>query len=439
MANRAKRLERELTLVKVENQFRGRFKKEKVKRKEGLKPTLTLLASATSTIDFLGKDCSEFYKNIFLKMEKLKLINKTAHQNFIQILQYPKPLFRCITSYNRILETFFELEINKPFRTWAPPKSKDDVIVFKKLFYHLFVKYKLPTSFDKSLEQYYFQYNGGGFWGDKLLLHMVKGGGLHQFKKLPIRVNSKVNYLFLNTPAHLDLLDAIRWAIFRNKKVNPSLASKMIHQIEWDAYWPEWLDELIFFLNRFKDINQNDLKRILEFFIYQKQGVFYVDSPGVDGISVAPLYPDFALKGRSIASVLRFYEEWKSYLNMIKGIGENKDFKPSSFQSFRIHHGKMLVTIKQIKNVKELFEEGKKMKHCVGTYAGHCVNSHSSIWTMKLHLPNKKVEKALTIEVLEKEKSINEALGKCNRDATDLENKWLEAWAKREQLKCDWK
>ena len=304
------------------------------------------------------------------------------------------------------------------------------------------MKYKIPNSLDIVLKDYC--YNNFDYlrFQHELLIHMVKGKGLHHFSKLSIKANSKVNFHFFNAPTHFDLMKTIWWAAIRSKKVAASLASKIVHSFD-DIYtytgWYEWMDDLIFFLNRFKDIDPKDLKNILEFFISQKKDEFYIDLPALeDRVEVSALYPDFKLKGRSVASVLRFCEEWKRYINLIKGMGDSKDFKKSTIQPFRIYNGKTLVTIKQIRNVKELFKEGKQMSHCVGTYAGKCVKASSSIWTMKLHLPNKKVKKALTVEILENEKSINEALGKGNRPSTDLENKWLKAWAAREELKCEW-
>ena len=161
---------------------------------------------------------------------------------------------------------------------------------------------------------------------------------------------------------------------------------------------------------------------------------YYIDLPDDEYINVPSLYPDFKLKGRSVASVLRFNEEWISYLKLIKGVGVG-NFSSSKFKPFRTYHKKSLVTIKQIMNAKDLIKEGKIMSHCVATYAGECAKGDSSIWSLKIRSSNKKVKNVLTIEILENEKHINEALGKCNRNATKLEHQWLKAWAEKEGLK----
>lgn len=121
MANRAKRLERELTLLEVENQFRGRFKKEKVRRKQGLRPVLILLLDATSENDFESSIYSgKTVVHIFLLMKKLELINEESVRDFRQLLQYPKSVFRYLIPYLRILETLFELEVCRSLDTEHP-------------------------------------------------------------------------------------------------------------------------------------------------------------------------------------------------------------------------------------------------------------------------------------------------------------------------------
>ncbi len=438
MANRVKRLEKELTLVKVENQFRGRFKKEKVKRKEGLRPALLLLVNARSKEAFGSHPLEKDLVSIFLALEKLRFRDVNLHQNFLQILAYPKPFFNKLIFYERLLEDFFELEICRNFATWQRPKSKDQVVIFKNLFCHLFVKYKIPVCLDEILDKY-------GSWechkfqtATQILFHMVKGNGLHHFPGLPFKINSKVNYHFFNAPSQLDLYQAICWAMLIGKQVPYSIALKIVHKLgvlQDEFIWYKWLDDLIFFLNRFKDISQKDLKSIMDFFITQQSEKVCVHIPGLkDTIDVPPLYPGFKLKGRSVASVLRFCEEWKKYINLIKDIGKGANFKTSRFQPFRMSYGKTLVVIKQVKSVRGLVKEGKLMNHCVATYAGECASGESTIWTMKLYPPNQKAKKALTIEVLEENGFINEALGQFNRAASGLEEKWLVKWAEQEGL-----
>ncbi len=439
MANRAKRLEKELKLIEEERQFRGRFKIEKVQRKQSVEPLLLLLVNAKNKEAFKNHSLKNRLTNIFADMNKLKFGHENLYQNFRQILICPKPVFSHLLAYERLLEVFFKIEVYRSFATWQRPKSRDEAVVFKNLFYHLFVKYRIPLCMDKILERYNLTDYREGEIAIQLLFHMVKGDGLHHFEYFfPFKVNSKINYHFFNAPAQLDLLPAIWWARLISMEVPYSISLKIIHELSElsdELCWYDWLDDLIFFIKRFKNIEHKDLKRIMEFYISQKAENIDLCIPGIkDTVEVLPLYPDFKLKGRSVASALRFCEEWKNYIQLIKAIGKGADFKPSKFQPFRTCHGKTIVVIKQIRNIQALVREGKQMNHCVASYAGECASGESSIWTMKLYPLKGKMKKALTIEVLEKSGKVNEALGKFNRSPSKLEEQWLAAWTEREGI-----
>ena len=256
------------------------------------------------------------------------------------------------------------------------------------------------------LERYSLANYEEGEIATQLLFHMVKGDGLHHFEYFfPFKVNSKINYHFFNAPAQLDLLPAIWWARLISMGVPYSISLKIIHELcelSDELCWYDWLDDLIFFIKRFKNIGHKDLKRIMEFYISQKAENIDLCIPGIKyTVEVLPLYPDF---------------------------------RPSKFHPFRTNHGKTIVVIKQIRNIQALVREGKQMNHCVASYAGECASGESSIWTMKLYPLKGKMKKALTIEVLEKSGKVNEALGKCNRDPSALEKKWLLVWAEQEGL-----
>jgi hypothetical protein len=87
--------------------------------------------------------------------------------------------------------------------------------------------------------------------------------------------------------------------------------------------------------------------------------------------------------------------------------------------------------ISEILSRKELLDEGKEMKHCVGSY-GYSINAgRCSIWSLSsMYLGY--VEKQLTVEL--EGRSVRQARGKCNRAADKEEARILERWAQDEGL-----
>ena len=77
--------------------------------------------------------------------------------------------------------------------------------------------------------------------------------------------------------------------------------------------------------------------------------------------------------------------------------------------------------------------EGKKMRHCVGSYTYKCVQGMSSIWSLR-KLQYGQAERLVTIEV-DKDRVIIQARGKFNCNPSDFERELIDLWAMAEGLK----
>ena len=87
--------------------------------------------------------------------------------------------------------------------------------------------------------------------------------------------------------------------------------------------------------------------------------------------------------------------------------------------------------LRELRNSRDLLQEGKKMKHCVGSYAESCYARKSSIWSMRCN-----GERQLTIEV-NKKGVLLQAYGNCNQDASKRQRKILKKWVKLNNLTVD--
>ena len=437
MANKKKRHEREITLVRDRELLKARFSKEKKLRKIGLKPCIDIFLKAKRIQDFKGVYREVEMVDLFRKGRYLKNRKRKDYDTFLEILNYPKVIFPHFSFYGKLVAAFVNISPCRTLASWRMPRSKDEMVIFKSLFLHLLVPYKIPKCLEPAIENYCRFHLSINQPEVEIMFHLVRGRGIHQFHNLPIEMNSKMNFLLNLAPRHLNLAEGMWWAKIKSMGASNSIALQLIYNFyaEIDTPWRDWYDDLIFFLNRFPEISKGDLKNILSFIIAQKkQGINLKMKDSNNSIWIAALFPDFIFKGRTVVSVLKFVEKWKDYLKLAKDAGNAGVFKVSAIQPMRIIQGKRLIRIRQIMNLKNLVLEGTKMNHCVASYAGECLSGASSIWSMREFLSVGKSKHLITIEVEEKTKKVEQASGNSNRGLTDMEKKWLLTWVEKEGL-----
>jgi hypothetical protein len=101
-----------------------------------------------------------------------------------------------------------------------------------------------------------------------------------------------------------------------------------------------------------------------------------------------PLHPGFTMRGRTPASLLRQMEAWHSALAKMEQ--PKTAWPPSGIEDFEFAEGAersgnlKVWTITELLSTKALIGEGRRMKHCVATYAQSCVRGVCSIWALEL-------------------------------------------------------
>jgi hypothetical protein len=110
-------------------------------------------------------------------------------------------------------------------------------------------------------------------------------------------------------------------------------------------------------------------------------------------------------------------------------------FKEATFDlSERSRDGEVKKQIWRIEEVltgKELAAEGRRMGHCVYSYAWAIERRQTSIWTMTLEDGQGTTGRwaMLTIEVRNESRAVVQARGRFNRAATSAEHRILVRWA----------
>ena len=116
-------------------------------------------------------------------------------------------------------------------------------------------------------------------------------------------------------------------------------------------------------------------------------------------------------------------------------------FRPSGFSGLVLETGgadksakKPQWWIRELLSGEALVTEGRKMRHCVASYARSCAAGHCSIWTLERHQTNGKVVKHLTLE-LHKTGVLHQARGQDNRLPTQSEIGVLDSWVRKAGLR----
>lgn len=445
MANRKKRLAKEEEQLKKELQVQSLLlvKKRQVKNHiESREMLVDYIASWFKNHGRflnppLGRDLENRYNADFM-LDIRRLFNSNIRSEnrrlFLVLIQHPK-LAHCGSSFFGLLTQLF-MKINpcRKLESWKVPKSKDELILFRSLYAHLFVRYDLAKCVLSEIKM-----QPQLIDLDKMI-DFAQGLGIHKMKWSNFDMNGKVNFYFNNAPRRFSLVEAIWWAKIKSMQVNDSVAYCMIGQLQLhsETKWEETYEDFIFFVRKFNVSDSGLLKEIFNFLLYQKELKWYsIKLDEEVSVSIPALFPEFTLKGRSMASVLLHIAEWKKLIVIYKENGKNALFPIPKINEFTSKESDHNLTIKRLKGIKELADEGRIMKHCVYTnYAQDCISGISYIYSVKLARNGLKAKRVATVEVstLYDKLSILEFQGKCNTPPSKFVIEKVKDWADREEI-----
>lgn len=445
MANRKKRLEQERVRIQAEKRFRAHLAVIKKNHKK-----------IVNSRSFLGLYIQEF-------LSKGRRINKKYFHNqlrqvykkkFIEdidyLLRYPNTKSKAVLlkevltlpKLQSVSDSFLQeltfyiriLQIAKPLESWKAPRSKDENILFKSLYIHLFVSYRLPRCVLREFEIYSFEME------KPMRLALTAGAGIHFVGWQNLKLNGKVNYFFNNSPDDYQFVEAIWWAKFRTLKASPILANCMVKIARMGKYW-KWsslFSEFISFVNKNAIVDQNHWRDIFKFLLYQRNYKhYYVEIDDQLSLHVPAVYPNYSLKGRTLNRVLKHLEDWNAQIEMYIEYGKDAVFPVPPFRDFFEFKGDCKFSIKRIKDINQLAIEGRIMKHCVYThYTKDCIVGDSIIYSVKQRKTGQGVKRVATIEIFKEDDQwyFGEFKGKCNERPEEEVIEVVKKWVKQEQI-----
>jgi hypothetical protein len=315
---------------------------------------------------------------------------------------------------------------------WQPTTRNADR-QFSSLARHLFAKYPVPAFMDSA-------WCRGSKKAKRWFIHIGMGHNIRSAPSLPIALTKKMAHHFVQAPAHYDIWAAFRWAQIHalggNKAMADAVAeTRMARHFKDDAFW---LSMLRFFIDN-PLLDTRHYQPIIDYIWHQKYEprVVFVER-GV-ARQEPPAQPNFCMRGRTPATLLRQVNDWHHQLGK-ETRGAHLQWIKSRYPDYRYVEGRAearnmkVWTIRELLSYKELVAEGRTQNHCVATYAQSCHAGGTSIWTMDLRTSARQ-EKCVTIELHMPTKTIRQVRGLRNRLATPREMDVVSRWAEREGLR----
>jgi hypothetical protein len=343
----------------------------------------------------------------------------------------------------------FRADWQRPLAAWTPPAGSMWPVLAS-LAEHLFARFPMPR-FLASVWR-----DGDGdvvplpqhAW----YLRLGRGESLRRIG-LPIELTRAMAHRFTAAPDHLTMIAALRWAQVTTlggsePLARAVLATRLGRCLENEAAW----EEVVRFFARHPELPHEQIGPLVEFIQHQRfDARMGWRTDGSYG-SVLPPRPDFSLKGRTPASLLRLVAAWHEARGAITGpdvawprapIGElaHVEQLPPPGEAAREQdeqsRSEMRVwTISELCSSQALWSEGQALQHCIRVYADACRHRRSSIWSLQVETRHGR-RRVATIRVRLPARRIVEARRKLNRWPSQTERAIIARWAAQERLVID--
>jgi hypothetical protein len=321
----------------------------------------------------------------------------------------------------------------RPVAMWKP-QTHNTRRQFASLARHLFAHWPVPAFMDSV----WFLGNGAGaVQRQEWFLHIGRGENIRT-ADLPLPYTKRMAHHFLQAPADLTVEAALRWGQIcglggTERLVRAVIGTRLGTEFQNDDFWSTVLQ--FFIANPMLDlVHVGPIIDYIEQQRFVSQDVFV--GPGVVERR-GPAQPNFTMKGRTPAALLRQVEAW--HRTLAKTEQPKAEWPRSGIEGFEFVEGGergsnlKIWTITELLSAKALFAEGRKMKHCVASYAHSCAHGACSIWTLEVETFEGRI-KMLTIEVQNAARLICQARGKCNMLPGEKHRGILRRWAEQAGL-----
>ena len=344
----------------------------------------------------------EAFRDLLLHLYKKRCTKLLRNQDFLRALYQI---------------AWFSSNYVRDIQTWKRNSHNADKQL-KSIIKHCYVKYHVPA----------FMYEA---WFDtnrkymSWFIDLGRGQSVKNLSKVPVRLTKKGAHQFLQAPANYTIEMALRRAqalAFGNDEL---LAGRIActglsrNDFQCETFW----ETVIQFFMQQTMLDFNKMEEIID---------YLNDRIRNDA--------EYSIKGRTITSLTRQSDAWhvEQAIHSASMV-EMFTWKPTLNSSF-------IVTSKSDKDVKkyclyelcsskELIVEGRKMNHCVASYARSCCVKVTSIFSLRCTSFSKGQETLATIEMDVRSQTIVQAKARFNKPITAVAKKIMKDWAAHHDLK----
>jgi PcfJ-like protein len=320
----------------------------------------------------------------------------------------------------------------RPIERWRPgthnPRRQ-----FSSLARHLLAEYAVPIFMDSV----WFEVQTPSAAKHQEWFVLAAGGKSPRQFGLPIEFTKRMVHHFLNASADHTVETALRWSQVLGlggsvRVAKAVLGSRIATAYKHDEFWVTVIRWLI----GHPMLDPRQIGPLIDYIHHQR----FEPAPGAaPDEEPEPPEPNFSIKGRTPASLLRRMHGWHTDLRK-QPEGDQITWHASGIDGFDWMEGTLVSenlrrwTIQEIVTWRDLRGEGGAMRHCVASYMHSCSTGRTSIWSLGLERNEQRRRRVLTVEVAVDRRVICQARGKANRMPKEKEVNVLRRWAAREGL-----
>ena len=328
--------------------------------------------------------------------------------------------------------SLFQHKWMRDLSDWKP-KSHNREKIFSQLTRHLLAEYKVPEFMNDAL------YNG---FDQQInwFIHVGQGGNIRKAKAVPLQLSKKMAHYFLQAPTSYTIPEAFRYGQVLGWGGSPKLVRYLIKTRLGQSFENEhfWSTVVQFFVNNCPG-DPNRINDIIDYIHHQKYENRRIVTGRGQITDLGPAQPDFSMKGRSLNALLRDTHQWRLEMKKWEKEFKGETWEPVSIPDFEWVENEGTIEQKhyrltQLLTGDELYLEGKKMSHCVGSYVEDCVSKDCSIWSLTVEDVLKGKKRLATIE-LDNKGTFEQAKAKYNDDPSQEAWQVMIRWAEANNLK----